>query len=669
MKKRFDIQVLRGIAVLSVLFFHTNDGIFSNGYLGVDVFFVISGLVITPLVLNIFDQGNLRVALKTFYIRRFMRLAPAMGCTLGVSSVVIFLLGNLNDLIRFASQGIASLLVAGNFGALRFAGNYFSPNPNPLIHTWSLSVEEQIYIFLPFIMFLASFKGKSKPEGRWQKFYILLFSTSLIFYFIPLVISSLGFELAYIENHNFFYYFALSRLWEFIAGSLIYMYGQKRRVILSKNRRRVRDLSLILILLILLIPINLPTIITTPTIVFLASIFLLPRETVRSGRVFKLLGWIGDRSYSIYLVHMPLLYLAKYAPSLGTNMVREISIIMFFMSFVLGHLQYKFIETRYRLRSKTESVYDSIPLGKTSIKFIGTPLLLFILILVSASFNFKPFLTNYELKSTVDSHLLSQAGCVDKILNVSNCTWSVNQSRGMVMLVGDSQAYAAADGVQKAANALNLDFVGTAASGCPFLGASTTGSKPINCSEYQESVFRYIKSARPEIVIIANRTAGYLDPSSGWRTFINKVGNPSIDSSEASTIYSEDLSNTVNRLNDLGSKVIIFQDVPEPVTFLNSQSIYQHIFFREQYENGLTSKLKLDLIGRKIETNFERAGLVSLYDPSVSICGGSCLGEIDTHFNYMDSWHLSVTGSLALTPTIQDMLARKFVEPRKSVSK
>lgn len=667
MKKRFDIQVLRGIAVLSVMFFHTNDEIFSNGYLGVDVFFVISGLVITPLVLNIFEQRNLIEALKTFYIRRFMRLAPAMGCTLGVSSVLIYLLGNLNDLIRFASQGVASLLVAGNFGALRFAGDYFSPNPNPLIHTWSLSVEEQIYIFLPFVMFLVSLKGKSKPERKWRNFYILLFATSLIFYLVPLIISSSGFELAIIGNHNFLYYFAFSRLWEFIAGSLIYMYAYKNRSLQVAYSGRVRDLSLVLILLILLIPINLPTVITTPTIVFLACIFLISRETIQNGGAFKILGWIGDRSYSIYLVHMPLLYLAKYSPIFGTNMAQKLSLIMFFTSFVLGHLQYEFIEARYRLRSKEESVYNSIPLGKTSIKFIGTPLILFTLILISAFFNFRPFVTNYEQKSTVDSHLLSRAGCIDKIFDASNCTWSVSKSRGMVLLVGDSQAYAAADGVQKAANAHKLDFVGTSASGCPFLGANTTGSKPIGCSEYQTSVFRFIESAKPEIVVIANRTAGYLDPSSGWRTFINKTGDPSVNSSEASIIYSEKLSTTVQRLKNLGSKVIIFQNVPEPSTFVNSQSIYQHIFLREQYERGLTSKLNIDEIGRKVEKNFQRSGLVSLYDPSVPICGGTCSGEINIHFYYMDSWHLSATGSLALAPTIRELLARKFEEPHYNI--
>ena len=154
---RKDVQVLRGISVLAVVIFHANLNT-PLGYLGVDIFFVISGLVVTPLILRIFEgQTTLRqrlINLKIFYVRRFYRLAPALAATLGISAVAILFLGPTSDHERYASQGIATLLVLGNFGAYRYSGDYFSPNPNPLIHTWSLSVEEQIYIFLPLILML-----------------------------------------------------------------------------------------------------------------------------------------------------------------------------------------------------------------------------------------------------------------------------------------------------------------------------------------------------------------------------------------------------------------------------------------------------------------------------------------------------------------------------------
>ena len=155
-KYRRDIQVLRGLAVLAVVLFHAKESYFPLGYLGVDVFFVISGFVVTPLILRIFTEqamGARRFSnLRDFYKRRFYRLAPALAVTLAISAISVFLLGPIADHQRFARQGIATLLLAGNLGASKYSGDYFSPNP--LVHTWSLSVEEQIYIFLPLILML-----------------------------------------------------------------------------------------------------------------------------------------------------------------------------------------------------------------------------------------------------------------------------------------------------------------------------------------------------------------------------------------------------------------------------------------------------------------------------------------------------------------------------------
>ena len=154
---RRDIQALRGLAVLAVVLFHADENYFPLGYLGVDVFFVISGFVVTPLILRIStDQtnGGGRLSnLRYFYRRRFYRLAPALAVTLIISAISMFLLGPIIDHQRFARQGIATLLLVGNAGAYKYSwGDYFASNPNPLVHTWSLSVEEQIYIFLPLIL-------------------------------------------------------------------------------------------------------------------------------------------------------------------------------------------------------------------------------------------------------------------------------------------------------------------------------------------------------------------------------------------------------------------------------------------------------------------------------------------------------------------------------------
>lgn len=163
---RSDIQALRGIAVIAVVLYHANEKLFSLGYLGVDTFFVVSGFVITPLILQITQEQesfSTRIQLlKQFWVRRFYRLAPALAATLVCSAILIYLFGSISDHQKFSRQGIATLLLSGNFGAYRYTGNYFNPSSNPLIHTWSLSVEEQIYLFLPIgLIFLLHNRKKN----------------------------------------------------------------------------------------------------------------------------------------------------------------------------------------------------------------------------------------------------------------------------------------------------------------------------------------------------------------------------------------------------------------------------------------------------------------------------------------------------------------------------
>ena len=156
---RVDIQSLRGLAVIAVVLFHSSESYFPLGYLGVDVFFVISGFVVTPLIVRVFLSQGTEIhqplsKLKEFFIGRFYRLAPAMAVTIVVSSVLIFLFAPVSEHSKFAKQGIASLFLLGNFGAFKYSGDYFSPNPNALVHLWSLSVEEQIYLLIPVILFI-----------------------------------------------------------------------------------------------------------------------------------------------------------------------------------------------------------------------------------------------------------------------------------------------------------------------------------------------------------------------------------------------------------------------------------------------------------------------------------------------------------------------------------
>lgn len=384
---RRDIQVLRGTSVLAVVLFHADKSHFPLGYLGVDVFFVISGFVVTPMILRIFtDQvnvcgGGVLSSLKIFYTRRFYRLAPALATTLAISAALIFLLGPIGDFGRFAQQGIATLLILGNFGAIRYSGDYFSSNPNPLVHTWSLSVEEQIYIFLPIVLILIL---RNRDNIKKTTAFVLGVISALSFmsFLFPTILEPLYSRAGIESAHHFSFYSPMDRVWQFAVGGIAFLLQGRYQNRLRKIPKIFNLLFVILIVIILFGPFQIDFKISS----ILATTFALILIIFKSldglpNFLNKRLEWVGDRSYSIYLVHMPLLWLAKYSPlmQIGTNGNRTVqSAIAMVASLLLGALNYEMIEVKYRHKGKKESTKTRL-ISVFASSIVGPIILLFLL--------------------------------------------------------------------------------------------------------------------------------------------------------------------------------------------------------------------------------------------------------------------------------------------------
>ncbi len=387
---RTDLQALRGIALVAVLLFHAKRSTFSIGYLGVDAFFVISGFVVTPLIFRIFESMSSSSAvlknLLEFYRRRFLRLIPSLLATLTLSAALVFLFGPIQDHEKNFKQGFLAIFSLANFGATQFSDNYFSPNPNPFIHTWSLSVEEQIYVFLP--LFFLSIFYFARPKPLAYRFVLLgLFFFSFVLFLFPNMQVFIYQPLFGESSEAFIFFSPISRLWEFIFGSITYLIVTKNQLNAVPRIRKLGSLVAIsgIFLLFFLLDLHdswnvILTCFLTAVAIFFRFLDYLPSPVVAP------LIWLGNRSYSIYLLHMPLIYLAKHSQFLE---IKHFSgrilqtVIAIALSVGIGAIFYSKVENRFRVRGDTST------LTNTDIKsFLG---LFFFCIILFLSLIFAPY--------------------------------------------------------------------------------------------------------------------------------------------------------------------------------------------------------------------------------------------------------------------------------------
>ena len=343
---RDDLQIIRGLAVSAVVLFHLNEKMFSFGYLGVDCFFVISGYVVTPLIIKIFVGSESKTYnLKYFFKRRFYRLAPALMVVLILSAVSIFLLASPVEHKRFASQGIATLLLIGNIGAYRYNSDYFNPNPNPLVHTWSLSVEEQIYIALPFLLSIIFYKFRFTLK-RLLTVYLAICVLSLSLFLSPKSLMPLYSTLGINNIEVFSFYSSFSRVWEFAVGGIVYFLSYKN------NKQKVFNKQIVFFFILIFGIVLLRTAPASILVVFITTLVIFFKALDELPNVMKtILKWIGDRSYSIYLIHLPVIYIARYPISISvssdSNKFWRAVLALFFIALV-GSLIYSKVESPFR---------------------------------------------------------------------------------------------------------------------------------------------------------------------------------------------------------------------------------------------------------------------------------------------------------------------------------
>ncbi|WP_339350161.1 acyltransferase family protein [uncultured Alteromonas sp.] len=339
MKFREDIQGLRALAVLSVVIYHISPFHLPGGFIGVDIFFVISGyLIIGQIYKKILEN---RFAFKEFYVKRFKRLFPAYFATIAISSIFAFIYFLPGEFQNYTWSLISSCLYISNFYFYTKSGYFDSElQGSPLLHTWSLSVEEQFYALVP-VLLVVCYKFFHK------KSVVALILMGVISFILCVHLSN--------TNISFAFFSSITRFWQFILGGIVSIYTLQ----LTKHKAiseivSIGSLTALIACCFFMSHDDFPGFkALVPT---LATTLLLAFSS-RSLLTYKLLAikpakFCGDISYSLYLWHWPVIIF--YSLHLERDLTAIDKVAVFGLSTVLGIASYYFIEERFRKSNAAE---------------------------------------------------------------------------------------------------------------------------------------------------------------------------------------------------------------------------------------------------------------------------------------------------------------------------
>ncbi len=357
---RPEIDGLRAFAVCAVILYHFNNNILPNGYLGVDIFFVISGYVITSSLAGR-KSKNFLDFIGSFYQRRINRIIPALTFFILITTILTQLFIQNRSGQYYLTAAFSIIGVSNIYSSLQ-AGGYWGVDSqmNPFIHTWSLGVEEQFYLFFPFLIWFTGF-GKQNREGSRNLLIVLSFLTTCSFiYFIYLYL--------YSSNESAIYFLMPNRFWEIASGSILFIL-RKRKVSIINKLENISPLFILGIMIFIMFLPKSSITFATILIIFLSNLLI---TSLRKGtRLFNLFSnkrvvYIGLISYSLYLWHWGILTISRW--TIGIHWWSIPFQILFI--YLISTLSYEVIEKRFRV------INPSINKLQRSLKIFFTSILI-----------------------------------------------------------------------------------------------------------------------------------------------------------------------------------------------------------------------------------------------------------------------------------------------------
>lgn len=359
MKYRADVDGLRAVAIILVLAYHGGLSIFPSGFIGVDVFFVISGFLITSIIHH--SLNNHEFSFIAFYKRRLWRLQPVFICLLLLTSLTALMLFLPDDLLLFTRSARKTSLFTSNIFFMNNTGGYFSPDVNqlPLLHTWSLSIEWQCYLILPLMIF--GLHHYLKP----QYFKVSIFLLTAL----GVLFSSYNSNALPAET----YYRFTSRIFEFLVGASISLLPCPRFIVKSYV---INFLGIAALIGIFYVAHRQQILIAYPNgyallVCMATALLIFIGSTYPFSMSVKILSkaplvFIGVLSYSIYIWHWAIFAFLKYQ---NINFTNSILFLAYSVTIGMAYLSWKYLE-------KPSKRWTQFSLGYTIICLLVLPIAL-----------------------------------------------------------------------------------------------------------------------------------------------------------------------------------------------------------------------------------------------------------------------------------------------------
>jgi peptidoglycan/LPS O-acetylase OafA/YrhL len=648
---RPDIDGLRCIAILTVILFHIGLPKIRGGFVGVDVFFVISGYLIGSHVYRETRSGTFSI--RKFYERRAKRILPAFFFVLFTLYVLGCLLLSPNELKRLSAQALAAIASCSNLYFWLKEG-YFAPRAetNPLLMTWSLGVEEQFYVFFPLLMMM--FKRFSPKR-------LLICLGGL---------TSLSFLLSVVEVIHYptaAFYLLPSRAWEIGVGCILGIFEVEfPQYSLFQKRSHRTDLLAFGALIVLLgscmlYSKNIPFPGATALLPVAAALALIrTRESRINGWILsaKPLVWIGLVSYSWYLWHWPLLSLARISTG-GTLSITN-GCLLALCGLLLSVFSYFAIEKPFRRTTRTGPRFLA-GYGFACLLFAAPAVLIFASRGLPGRF---PQALSIEMSAAVGSQDPCLASYSDsRPINSPFCL-PPHLDKPVIALMGDSHASALAYELRSKSNAKGWVFDDLTKSSCPQLGTVTRAmlSHPAHveqCAAYNKAALDYVlEDPNIRTVILAGFWSAAYPLQKGYG-YVH-VGETALGSSDQNwSNFQSGLADAVRQLRDRNKEVIIATDVPrfrvDPLIVTIGSAIPLRRRFGEflalnhaQFgsEPELSAIPSEDRQANKIITQIARNTGAHVLDLTYELCDGElCKYNLNGASLYLDQQHLSSLGA------------------------